>query len=118
MTTLALILWFMPALSFKKHGELIFTDLPKGINTVTFKNDLVDISVTDLPFDRDVPFEINLIAQCKDHKYGSMWGYPHNGIFYFEYKNTTKDIYNSPPINDIDSSHPRTKIKMAQQDAP
>lgn len=116
MTILALILWLMPAVSFK-NGELIFTRLPKGIYTVSFKNDLVDISVADLPFARDVPFEINWIAHCKDHKYGSMVGYPYDGIFYFEYTNASMDIHNSPPINDVDRSHPRSKMKNAQQDA-
>ncbi len=115
ITILAMILWLMPSVSYEKHGELIFRDYPKGINTVSFRNDLVVVAVTDLAFDRDVPFEINFIAECQDSKFGSIWGNPHRGQFFFEYKNRIQGIYDSPPINDVNGSHPSTLIKKAQQ---
>ena len=110
-TILAMFLWLWPAVSFKKPGEVVFTDYPKGINTVTFENDLVRIWVTDLSYRRDVPFELNFVATCKDEKYGQMWGMPYKDKFFFEYKNVSEDLFSAPPANDIQGTHPLSKMK-------
>lgn len=113
----AMVLWLLPAVSLKKHGEVVFTDYPKGINTVTFENDLVKIWVSDFTYQREVDFEPNFIATCKDPEYGSLWGMPYDDQYFFLYTNTSKGLFKEPPINDVHGTHPLTKIKEAQQGA-
>lgn len=117
-TVLATILWLSPAVTLKKGGEVVFTDYPKGINTVTFENDLVKIWVTDFTNQRDIAFEPNFIATCKDHDYGSMWGMPYEDHYFFLYTNISRGLTSEPPINDVHGTHPLTKARKAQQDAP
>ena len=116
-TIVAVAIWLLPSVSLKKHGELVITDFPAGINTATFENDLVIISVTDFAFSRDVPFELNLQAACRDPEYGSIIGMPYENHFFFQYENNIEGIYGMPPINDVNGTHPSTKIKKAQQGA-
>ena len=114
-TIIATLIWLLPSVSLKKHGQLVLTDFPIGINTVTFENDLVTISITDFTFQRDVPFEPNLQARCKDYEYGSIIGMPYEGHFFFQYENSKEGLYGMPPINDVNGTYPSTKIKQAQQ---
>ena len=70
--------------------------------------------MTDFTFHRDVPFEVNFRAICKDRKYGEMWGTPWKDHFFFEYKNSSEGVFNAPPINDVYGSHPTTILKAQQ----
>lgn len=110
-TTIVAALWLLPNVSIKKHGEVIFTDFPMGIGTISFENDLIHIGVTNFVYERDVPFEINFIAACNDPKYGSLWGMPYKGAFFFEYTNASERPSNCTVINDVHDLHPLTKIK-------
>ena len=111
ITFLALFLWLSDSISFKKPSELVVTGFPRGINTVTFENDLVSLNVVKLAYHRDVPFELNFIATCKDREYGSIIGMPHDSHFFFQYENLSKGQYSTAPINDIHGIHPTTKSK-------
>lgn len=114
----AALLWFSGDVTIKEHGEVVITNFPKWIKTASFDNDLVTISVTDFTYHRDVPFEPNLQVTCKDREYGSIVGMPYKEHFFFQYENSSKGLFGTPPINDVHGIHPATKIKEAQQDAP
>lgn len=106
----AALLWLSGGLTLKKHGEVVFSDFPKWIRTVTFENDLATVSVSDFTYDRDIPFELHFTATCKDKEYGSIIGAPYQKHFYFEYVNTMKGLVGSSPLNDVQGIHPRTKM--------
>ena len=114
----AAFLWLGGSVAIRDHGEVFFTNYPKWIKTVTFENDLVTISVTDFTYHRDVAFEPNFHATCKNNKYGSIVGMPYKENFFFQYENINKGLITPPPLNDVDGIHPTTKSKEAQQDAP
>jgi hypothetical protein len=108
------LLWLSGNVTLKEHGEVVVTDFPKCIKTATFENDLVTISVTDFTYHRDVSFEPNLQVTCKDREYGSIVGMPYEDYFFFQYENSYKGLFGTPPINDVYGIHPTTKIKAQQ----
>ena len=40
ITVLVALLWLSSGVSLKRHGEVVVTDFPMGISTVTLENDL------------------------------------------------------------------------------
>ena len=107
-------IWLGGRVSLRPHGEVVFTDFPSGVKTITMENDIVSISTTDFTYHRDVPFEANLRVTCKDTDYGEFLGMPWKGHFYFQYENDRQARRITAPINDVHGIHPTT-IAQAQQ---
>ena len=114
LAVVALAVWLWGCVSFQPYGEIVFTDFPTGVNTITMESDLVSISTTDFTSYRDVPFEPNVRVIYKDPDYGEIWGAPWGNHFYFEYENARQGRQNTAPINNIHGIHPTTKIQASR----
>ena len=115
---LAAVVWIGGGISLREHGEVVVEAFPKGINTLTVQNNIVEISTTNLTMHRDVPLELNLTVNCRDQNYGSLYGLPWREKFFFVYENEHDSRSDDLPLNDIHGVHPTTRLKLGEQDVP